>query len=97
MADTTPTESDSVLPNGLPIAATGCADDDTGGVAERHRVERVQRRVDLDEPDVVEEVPADDLRRHAVAVLELDVEVRAVAAVAPGLPAVVITCEFVRM
>ena len=29
IAETTPTESESSLPNGLPIAATGCADDDT--------------------------------------------------------------------
>ena len=47
-------------PNGLPIAATGLADDDARGVAERDRRERVVARVDAEHADVVEQVVADD-------------------------------------
>ena len=76
MAETTPTESELCLPNGLPIAATGVADDDRGRVAERHRCQRVVGGIDADDADVAEQVPADDRRRHALAVAELDVELR---------------------
>ena len=55
------------------------ADDHGARVAERHRAHRDDRRVDLEKPDVVEEVPADDLRGNALAVPELDVH-RATAA-----------------
>ena len=51
------------------------ADDGTRGIAERHRRERMRPRVDAEEPDVVEEIPADDFGLRAVAVLELDVDV----------------------
>ncbi len=51
----------------------GLADDDAGRAAERDRREPVAARVDLQQPDVVEDVPADDLGRDAVVVGELDV------------------------
>ena len=47
---------------------------DGGRIAERNRVERVIGGIDLEEPHVVEHVPADHLGRNPVAVLELDVD-----------------------
>ena len=73
VAETTPTESEVCLPNGLPIAATGSPTDHRRRVAERHGVELVVVGRDADHADVAEEIPADDLRRDALAVGELDV------------------------
>ena len=74
MAETTPTESESTFPKGLPIAATGWptttrleSPSGTGSSA-------WAAGIDLEHADVVEEVVADDARRHAVAVGELDVD-----------------------
>ena len=53
--------------------------------------------VHLDQSDVVVDVPPDDFRRDAVAVLELDVQLVAGLAFPGVSPALVITCEFVRM
>ena len=57
-------------------------------------------RAHLQEADVVEQVPADDLGSHAVAVRELDVDLgcrlHCIGYDVPA-PAVVITWEFVRM
>ena len=72
VAETTPTESDVSAPNGLPIAATGSPTVDPRRVAERKRRQRMELRIDAEDADVVEHVPADDLRRHDVAVAELD-------------------------
>ena len=62
---------------GVPERATdrsdGLADDDAARVAERHRIERVQRRIDPDHADIVVEVVPDDGGGHAVTVRELDV------------------------
>ena len=84
VAETTPTASEFWLPNGLPIAATGSPtttrDESPSGTGRARGL-----RVDLDHAHVVEEVPADDLRRHPVAVPELDVDLgrrRAVVGVA---------------
>ncbi len=52
----------------------GLADDDLAGIPERKRRELVRGRVDLQESDVVEEIPADHLGLDAVAVLELHVD-----------------------
>ena len=55
--------------------------------------------IDLEEPDVVEEIPAHDARADPVAVPELDVDLLGRLdrePVSPS-PAVVITWEFVRM
>ena len=71
-AETTPTDSDCSSPNGLPIAATGSP---TASPLERPRGSGVRskpRRVDLQQRHVRVRVGADDLRRHAVAVRELD-------------------------
>ena len=55
-------------------------------------------RLDLQDADVVEDVPADDARLDPVAVPELDVDGLAGSGVSRvASPAVVITCEFVRM
>jgi hypothetical protein len=48
------------------------ADDDVRRIPERHSREVVVARVDLEEPDVVVDVPPDDLRAYPVAVPELD-------------------------
>ena len=61
-AETTPTASESTLPSGLPIAATGSPTTTAAEPAERQRRERMRRRVDPDHADVVEDVPADDRR-----------------------------------
>ena len=61
VAETTPTESEVCLPNGLPIAATGSPTTTRDGVAERDGRERVVGRRDADDADVAEEIPADDL------------------------------------
>ena len=53
----------------------GRTNDDARRLPERHRREGVRPRVDLQEADVVEEVPADDPRGRAVVVGELDVDV----------------------
>ena len=74
IAETTPTPSESSLPNGLPIAATGSPTDDGAELPSGTGIERVVVRIDLEQPDVVEHVPADDLRRDPVAILELDVD-----------------------
>ena len=75
----------------------GRADGDGRGVAERNRCERVVARVDLQQSHVVEDVPADDPRRRRGRVLELDVDPVGAVNRAALRPAVVITCEFVRM
>ena len=43
-------------------------------IAERHGIETMAGGTDLDQPDVVIDVPADDAGRNPVPVLELDVE-----------------------
>ena len=53
----------------------GFADADQARVAERQRRQRVIARIDLDQADVVEDVPADDPRLDAVAVGELHIEI----------------------
>ena len=50
----------------------GLADDDVRRVPERHHRQVTIGRVDLEEPDVVVDVPPDDARPHPVAVAELD-------------------------
>jgi hypothetical protein len=50
----------------------GLADGDVRGVPERNHRQGVVGRVDLEEPDVVVDVPADDARAHPVAFPELD-------------------------
>ena len=50
------------------------ADDYVRRVTERHDDESMLGRSRLEEPDVIEQVPADDLGPHAVAVRELDVD-----------------------
>ena len=52
VAETIPVESDWVWPKGLPIAATGCADRELVGVAERDRLDVEALGVDLDQGDV---------------------------------------------
>src|SRR5205085_8484421 len=52
----------------------GLTDLHLGGDPERHRAEPVRRRIDLHQAYVVVDVPADDLRGHSVAILELDDE-----------------------
>ena len=74
VAETTPTERDVCFPNGLPIAATGSPTTTPRGAAERERREHMVGRLHPDHADVAEEVPADDLRRDALAVGELDVD-----------------------
>ena len=100
VAETTPTLSELSWPKGLPIAATGSPTTTAARVAERHRADRVVGGIDLEDADVVEDVPADDLRRDALAVAELDVDAcprRPASRSASASPAVVMTCEFVRM
>ena len=74
MAETTPTASELVLAERAPDRGDGLADDDAARVAERQRRDGVILRIDLDQRRVVEEVPADDLRRDPVAVVEGDVD-----------------------
>src|SRR6059058_3887032 len=42
------------------------------GIPQRHGLERMVGRIDLDKTDVVVDVPADDLCRHPITVLKLD-------------------------
>ena len=73
-AEITPTDSDCGSPNGLPIAATGAPtvrwalEPSGSGVSFRPGGVHAQQR------DVGVGVVADDLRRHLVAVAELDVD-----------------------
>ena len=98
-AETTPTASESSFPSGLPIAATGSP---TTTFAERPSgttSSACAAGVDADHADVVEDVPADDRRRHAVVVRELDVDLRRRLhrRAAAASPAFVITWAFVRI
>ena len=74
IAETTPTDSELCSLKGLPIAATGVPTTTVGGAPERHRRQCMGARIDPDDGDVAEQVPADDLGRDTVAVPELDVE-----------------------
>ena len=53
----------------------GFADDDSGRITEWDGRQPMTTWIDLDQPDVVVDVPAHDRRRNAVAVAELDEEV----------------------
>ena len=76
---------------------------DLARIAERERPQLVLARLDLQKPDVVEDVPPDDLRLDAVAVAKLDEDLGRrpcgpVSVPASSVsPAVVITWELVRM
>ena len=85
VAETIPIESDCCSPNGLPIAATGSptANSSRSEMFRWLQVEAV--RVDLDQRDVGVGIEADDVRRHAVAVAQLDVDLLRL----PRLPAAV--------
>ena len=72
VAETTPTESDCCSPKGLPIAATGWPTTSSLSSPSSQRVQLEAVRLDLEQGDVGEGVEADDLRRHDVAVGELD-------------------------
>ena len=72
--ETTPIESEASAPNGEPIAATGCPTATVGGVPERHRRETVRRGRHPQHTDVVVRIPAHDLGRDTVAVVELDID-----------------------
>ena len=80
--ETTPTDSDWRSANGEPIAATGVADLDLLGVAERQRPQRQAVGVDLEQRDVGVGVVAADARLDLVAVGELDVDLARLAQVA---------------
>ena len=89
VAEITPIESDWFSPNGLPIAATGSPTAKARAVRERHGHEVEAVGIDLDQGDVRVGVEADDLRRNAVAVAELDEDLlrllrRAAAVQAPA-------------
>ena len=62
--ETTPTASESVLPNGLPIAATGSPTTTLLESPSGTRREREVGRIQLQDADVVVEVEADDLARR---------------------------------
>ena len=67
VAETTPTVSEVIWPNGLPIAATGSPTTTAVESPSGTGSERVLGRIDLQEPDVVERVEADHLGRDALA------------------------------
>ena len=74
----------------------GLTDDGRGRIAERHWREGMVLRIDPDQADVIEEIPADRVRLDAITVGELDIEMLSGVTLEPS-PAFVITCEFVRM
>ena len=81
-AEITPTDSDWRSPNGLPMAATGCAHDQVVGCCPaRSGVSFRPGRVDLEQRDVGVGVVAHDPRLHAVAVGELHVDLLGALAV----------------
>ena len=61
IAETTPTESESVFPNGLPIAATGWPTTTRLESPSGTGSQRMLLRVDPEHADIVEQVVADDL------------------------------------
>ena len=75
------------VPEGASDRGHGLADEDARGVPERHRSDPMRARIDLQDADVVEDVPPDDPRESPVAVGELDVDVvrRADAAALAGV------------
>ena len=75
-AEITPIDSDCSSPNGQPIAATGSPTAQVVRLARaRSGVSVEPLGIDLQQRDVGVQVGADDLRRDAVAVGELDVDV----------------------
>ncbi len=62
------------LLEGAPDRGDRLADDDRARIAERHRVDRMVCRVDLEQPDVVEDIPPDDLGGDPLSVPELHVD-----------------------
>ena len=72
-AETTPTVRVVSLPSGLPIAATGRRRRPWPN--RRAALARAQvRRIDPDQADVIEEIPADEVRLDAITIGELDIE-----------------------
>ncbi len=94
-AEITPTDSDCCSPNGLPIAATGSPTLRCLRGAELERSELEPARIDLEQADVGVRVVAHDLRRHAVAVGELDEDLLGLAG--SGACPLVTTCALVAM
>ena len=60
------------VPERAPDRRNRLADPDLRGISERHGVELVIGGIDLDQPNVVVDVPPNDLRRDPIPVLELD-------------------------
>ena len=64
----------ALLSEWAPDRGDRLTDDDAARITEGHRCHGVVARIDLDDADVVEQVPADDLAGNTVAVGEDDVD-----------------------
>ena len=64
----------ALLAEGAADRGHGLADDDGARVTQGHGAHRMVGWIDLEQADVVEEVPADDLGRDALSVPKLDVD-----------------------